>query len=111
MGVTLFAQDGSLQSNSLKTYGRDNVILVPGVFAYDAVYAAGGEAIDDWLDESFFPVNGKPEGVLIQNVAGYNFVYNKATGKILAYVTNTGVEVADGVDLTALSLQFLAWGR
>lgn len=68
--------------------------LVVGTFAWDASYPTGGEAVTitdvEYIHTMITPRAGANE-----------FAFDKANGKVLAYVATTGVEVANAVDLSA----------
>jgi hypothetical protein len=67
--------------------------LVLGTFAWDSSYPTNGETVSitdvEYIHTMILPRTGAND-----------FVYDKANNKVLAYVSTTGVEVANAVDLS-----------
>lgn len=91
------------------TVTLDSVQICPGIktgqIAFDTSYPTGGEAMDlsDVLKEI--------RAVFIEMKGGNDFEYDYDNDKVLAYVTSTGAEVANEVDLhTVVGVRFMAVG-
>lgn len=95
---------GGIAGQPLGASGKSPQKLVFGTFN-PGTYATSGVALTGLTNR--FTVFG---GVLFVPHAANDFIYNSSTGKVLAYVKATGAEVANSTDLSAITLQFIAWG-
>lgn len=76
--------------------GKSELIIAPLAFA--GTYATGG----DTLAASDVPSRiERIKDIKIEETAANSYLWDQANGKVLAYVKTTGIEVANGVDLTA----------
>lgn len=77
--------------------------------AFDNSYLTGGEPIPATF-ATYFP--GGIQAMFIQPTATYEFSYDSAAKTIQAWVRATGAQVANGVDLSALTaVPCLIFGR
>lgn len=78
---------------------------VRGTMAWDNSYPTGGEAVDALLTTAGYMAT--IDSIQVSPAAGYVFSYDKANGKILAYISDDAVDpldqVADTTDLSALT--------
>ena len=73
--------------------GRTGQLII-GTFAWDSSYPTNGETVSI-TDVEYI------HAMILPRTGANTFSYDKANGKVLAYVATTGVEVANAVDLSA----------
>ena len=79
--------------------------LVLGTLAFDSSYPTGGEAIT-------IANMSEVLGMIINPWADWTFRYIKSSALVIAYVASTGIEVANGTNLSAVDLaSYIAWGN
>lgn len=77
-------------------------------FAGDGAYPTGGTADFEGSVQAKLKQGRTVLGVIdIKGVAGHYPVYDRATDKLLMFVRTTGVEVANGVDLSGTTFRIL----
>ena len=92
--------------------GSNTKRRIQGVYSGPASYVAGGDP--------FVPADAKlgqidvlslQDGVLAGTTTLYTAVYDYTNQKVIWFVGTTGVEVANGVNLSTLTARFEAIGR
>lgn len=89
----------------LKRTKNLSLYQIIALITFDSSYPTGGEAITP----AQFGLQAI-DFVLLSNNGGNDFEYDYTNNKVKARVTTTGVEVANAVDLSAVSTRAIVFG-